>query len=41
MNLNQHIENCLKLQAEGHGNKEVFYRQSSSGDCGPVEKELF
>lgn len=26
----------LKKQAEGHGDKEVFYRHGASGDCGPL-----
>lgn len=34
MTLNKFIENLQKLQAEGHGDKEVFYRHGASGDCG-------
>lgn len=34
MSLDQIIINLLKLQAEGHGDKEVYYRRGSSGDCG-------
>jgi hypothetical protein len=36
MTLNKFIEKLQKLQAEGHGDKEVFYRHSSSGDCGQL-----
>lgn len=34
MTLNKFIEKLQKLQAEGHGDKQVFYRHGSSGDCG-------
>ena len=37
MTLTKFIENLQKLQAEGHGDKEVFYRQGASGDCGPFD----
>lgn len=36
MKLNQLIVNLQALQYAGHGDKEVFYRHSASGDCGPV-----
>ena len=36
MTLNKFIEKLQKLQAEGHGDKEVFYRHGSSGDCGQL-----
>lgn len=36
MNLNQFIDNLQKLQAEGHGEKKVFYRHGASGDCGEL-----
>jgi hypothetical protein len=36
MKLNDFIDNLLKLQAEGHGDKEVFYRHGPSGDCGEL-----
>jgi hypothetical protein len=36
MTLNKFIEQLQKLQAEGHGDKEVFYRHGASGDCGPL-----
>lgn len=35
-NLNQLIVKLQELQYQGHGLKEVFYRHSASGDCGPV-----
>lgn len=34
MTLNDFIANLQKLQAEGHGDLEVFYRHGSSGDSG-------
>lgn len=34
--LNQHITNLQKLQFEGHGERQVFYRHGASGDCGPL-----
>lgn len=34
MTLNKFIENLLSLQEQGHGDKEVYYRVGSSGDCG-------
>jgi len=36
MTLTKFIENLQKLQAEGHGDKEVFYRHGASGDCGKL-----
>ena len=36
MTLNRFIEQLQKLQAEGHGTKQVFYRHGVSGDCGPL-----
>jgi hypothetical protein len=36
MTLNEFIEQLQKLQAEGHGDKLVFYRHGSSGDCGEL-----
>jgi hypothetical protein len=36
MKLNKFIEQLQKLQTEGHGDKEVFYRYGASGDCGPL-----
>jgi hypothetical protein len=36
MNLDKFIANLQKLQAEGHGNLEVFYRHGASGDCGSL-----
>lgn len=36
MKLNQFIEQLQKLQAEGHGDKQVFYRHGASGDCGQL-----
>lgn len=32
--LNKFITDLQKLQADGHGEKQVFYRHGSSGDCG-------
>lgn len=34
MTLDKFIQQLQKLQAEGHGDKEVFYRHGASGDCG-------
>jgi len=34
--LNQFIDHLQKLQQEGHGDKKVFYRHGSSGDCGEL-----
>ncbi len=34
MTLNKFIENLLSLQEQGHGDKEVYYRLGTSGDCG-------
>ena len=34
MTLNKFIEQLVLLQSEGHGDKQVFYRHGSSGDCG-------
>lgn len=36
MKLNDFIINLQKLQLQGHGDKEVFYRHGASGDCGPL-----
>lgn len=36
MTLNEMIHNLQKLKDEGHGNKQVFYRHGSSGDCGEL-----
>ena len=36
MTLNKFIENLQKLQAEGHGDKWVYYRHGASGDCGEL-----
>jgi hypothetical protein len=34
MKLSDFIKNLQKLESEGHGDKQVFYRHGSSGDCG-------
>ena len=34
MKLKDFIANLQKLEAQGHGDKEVFYRHGASGDCG-------
>jgi len=34
MKLNDFIANLVKLQEQGHGDLEVFYRHGASGDCG-------
>jgi len=36
MKLSQFISNLQKLEAEGHGDKQVFYRHGASGDCGEL-----
>ena len=36
MKLNQFIIQLQKLQLQGHGDLEVFYRHGASGDCGPL-----
>jgi hypothetical protein len=36
MKLSKFIDQLVKLQSEGHGDKEVFYRHGASGDCGPL-----
>ena len=36
MNLDTFLTGLLKLQAEGHGKKQVFYRHGASGDCGEL-----
>lgn len=36
MTLNKFIQQLQKLQDQGHGDKEVFYRHGSSGDCGKL-----
>lgn len=36
MTLNEFIENLQKLQAQGHGDLQVFYRHDPSGDCGTL-----
>lgn len=36
MTLNKFIQHLQKLQDEGHGDKEVFYRHSASGACGQL-----
>lgn len=34
MTLNDFMQKLYDLQQEGHGEKQVFYRHGSSGDCG-------
>lgn len=34
--VNEMIADLLQLQAEGHGNLEVYYRHGASGDCGQL-----
>ena len=34
MKLSKFIENLQALESQGHGDKQVFYRNGSSGDCG-------
>jgi hypothetical protein len=36
MKLKDFIAQLQKLEQEGHGEKQVFYRRSSSGDCGEL-----
>jgi hypothetical protein len=36
MVLDKFVEQLQKLQVEGHGDKQVFYRYGASGDCGPL-----
>lgn len=36
MTLTQFIKQLQELEAQGHGDKEVFYRHGASGDCGPL-----
>lgn len=36
MNVNQLIVQLQTLQYDGHGEKQVLYRHTASGDCGPV-----
>lgn len=36
MKLNDFIANLVKLQEQGHGDLQVFYRHGASGDCGEL-----
>ena len=36
MKLKDFIANLQKLEAQGHGDLQVFYRHSASGDCGEL-----
>jgi hypothetical protein len=36
MKLKDFIANLQELEAQGHGDLEVFYRHGASGDCGPL-----
>lgn len=36
MKLKAFIAQLQKLDDEGHGDKEVFYRHGASGDCGEL-----
>ncbi len=36
MKLSKFIAALQALEAQGHGEKEVFYRRGSSGDCGEL-----
>jgi hypothetical protein len=36
MKLKDFIANLQKLEAQGHGDLEVFYRHGASGDCGQL-----
>lgn len=36
MKLSEFIKNLQKLESEGHGDLEVFYRHGASGDCGQL-----
>ncbi|CAI1180171.1 hypothetical protein [Serratia proteamaculans] len=38
MKLSQFISNLQKLESEGHGDKQVFYRHGASGDCGELSR---
>lgn len=36
MQLSKFIQQLQKLEAEGHGDKQVFYIHGASGDCGKL-----
>lgn len=36
MKLSDFILNLVKLEQQGHGDKQVFYRHGASGDCGEL-----
>lgn len=36
MKLNEFIAQLVKLQEQGHGDLEVYYRHGASGDCGEL-----
>lgn len=36
MTLDKFIASLVKLQQDGHGDCQVFYRHGSSGDCGEL-----
>ena len=36
MKLNDFIANLVRLQEQGHGDLEVYYRHGASGDCGEL-----
>lgn len=36
MKLSKMVDDLQKLVNEGHGDKQVFYRHGSSGDCGEL-----
>ena len=36
MTLDKFIKKLQELQAQGHGDKKVYYRHGASGDCGPL-----
>ena len=36
MKLSEFIKNLQKLESQGHGELEVFYRHGASGDCGQL-----
>lgn len=36
MTVNELLERLEQLQSWGYGNTEIYYRHSSSGDCGTV-----
>ena len=40
MKLTEFIDQLVKLQADGHGDKEVFYRHGASGDCGKLSSSF-